>query len=608
MLNTYKQEVKKHLTLLDVDPRLRTQLETTIERWYCSGPEFVVERLKTVKLCLVHYWAGDENYLSHAVWFKRSKDGVGLAGPFRHLFKANPSASFKRYCLAICNTAKLFKPTPKTLERKIQESILFITEPYRGVPIELPSGFHSGLNVSSPEEVLTPNLAGFNTAKPEGFFKGFNNPWMDSMASTQYSRLPYEAFLDTSGIKPEALMEGDRQVAGILAFLTKDGAAKVRTICLPIAECQVAMLPMHRALANSLRNVREDCTFDQEEGAAWAHEQLSQGHTIHSVDLKSATERFPRDFQLAIARISGLSENWIKAFESFAGAEFEIPSKEGEDFKVLRYSVGQPMGLYASFPLLAFGQHGLIRLAAYNCRRSWKNAYRVLGDDVIINDDIIANEYRSLLQKYDIPVSEAKCIVSSQLAEFAGFVITRDGYHKGVKPSMKSDLGSLINYVKTLGRIPTPLTGDLSIEVLSTALKEHGGLGLNPKGLTKGERALFFDDVRGTELDQQLENVPSFEGIRSAFQRAFYAKGSAHYSFLLSEYLGSYLEHVEKGLEVKLERAFPSLYAIPGFLSHACYLDQSFLLGTDPFREPAVVTRKWVRKKYPYFFMLHQEG
>jgi hypothetical protein len=126
--------------------------------------------------------------------------------------------------------------------------------------------------------------------------------------STIYHRLPYESYLDTTGIKPalaENAMEFDHMV-GRLHFLREKGM-RVRTICLPHTEYQVALLPLDQGLERvALKGVRKDCTFDQDEGALWAQNKLAQDYTCHSIDLKSATDRFPRKLQLLFVRNGGL--------------------------------------------------------------------------------------------------------------------------------------------------------------------------------------------------------------------------------------------------------------------------------------------------------------
>jgi len=580
-------------------------------------------------------WAGEEDYLVHAPWFARSADGKGLFGPFRHLFRRAPSRAFMAYTLGVVNTAKLMLLSPSATLEKSRESIEVITDEYKGEPIELPPDFQPGFWIKSPEPRTVPSYAGLNTGKPkDGVYPYLGSAYWDSLLATKDYQLPYEMWV-SSPWKPRSLEEQPYwPLGGKLAFLNKDGACKIRPICLPIAEHQVAFAPLHDALNATLRGLREDCTFKQEEGAAWAHDCLKAGRTLHSIDLKSATDRFPRELQLAIVASAGLSARWINAFRSAVSMPHELPKELGG---LVTYTVGQPMGYYASFPLLALGQHGLVRLAAYNTGRVYHNRYRVLGDDIVISDDLIAEEYLKLLRKFDIPVSVEKCLVSDQAAEFAGFLISREhGPIKGPRPpSDDRNFDSLLRYVQCLGKIPKPLLGDKDIWVAAHALKKHGGLGLNPSGLSRSERDLFFDPIRGTGADlsraplrsktRQWEYIsgilyrqrgldPDGKGVWDYSQADRFTKAfnmADHIAYIRDmdncEFLISYLKQLNRVTEERLKKRFPSLHPIPGILDHVSELDPTFLTGSAPY-EAVSLPRKALRKIFPYAYLGFSEG
>jgi len=45
--------------------------------------------------------------------------------------------------------------------------------------------------------------------------------------------------------------------------------------------------------------------------------------------------------------------------------------------------------------------------------------YRILGDDIVIRDDRVAESYRQVLQDFGIEISKAKSLVSKDTFEFA---------------------------------------------------------------------------------------------------------------------------------------------------------------------------------------------
>jgi hypothetical protein len=272
------------------------------------------------------------------------------------------------------------------------------------------------------------------------------------------------------------------------------------------------------------------------------------------------------------------------------------------------------MGFAASFPLLALGQHGLVRLAGANIGVNPNGRYVVLGDDIVISDDRLHTEYRRLLQLYGIPVSEHKSITSDKLAEFAGFIITRDGFFKGTKlKSGEMNLDRMVSYSVTQGVIPKPLRKVRELYPLVYGLKEHGGRGLNPLGLPRDERAFWFEEDSSELLPNK---VTHYQNIRSMLTAIAYRyevengqkpvhhvhRNAVHYV------LKSYLSELEGYLSNRLkDTAFAFLERVPGVFQHAALEDSSFLIGMSPYMETVPATRKWVRKKYPYFFLLERE-
>jgi len=89
-------------------------------------------------------------------------------------------------------------------------------------------------------------------------------------------------------------------------------------------------------------------------------------------------------------------------------------------FGFITYSVGQAMGAYSSFAMLAMFNHICIAVAARRAGiRTFFSEYSVLGDDVVIAHDEVAREYHSLLLYLGLDISLSKSIISSEFAEFA---------------------------------------------------------------------------------------------------------------------------------------------------------------------------------------------
>lgn len=88
--------------------------------------------------------------------------------------------------------------------------------------------------------------------------------------------------------------------------------------------------------------------------------------------------------------------------------DFSHPSGES-----IRYSTGQPMGLYSSFVGFAYTHHVIV----YHCARlaGYRNfdQYSIIGDDVVIWNFKVAQMYRQFLSDAGIPVNQKKSITST---------------------------------------------------------------------------------------------------------------------------------------------------------------------------------------------------
>jgi hypothetical protein len=120
--------------------------------------------------------------------------------------------------------------------------------------------------------------------------------------------------------------------------------------------------------------------------------------TVQSLDLTAATDRLPVDLQAQILTILGYpGELWKSVLER------EWNSSAGP----IRYAVGQPMGAYSSFAMLALTNHVLVHMAM-NRVSSYKVPYCILGDDVAIASKKVSKLYRDLLTQLGVEVNPIK--------------------------------------------------------------------------------------------------------------------------------------------------------------------------------------------------------
>jgi hypothetical protein len=87
------------------------------------------------------------------------------------------------------------------------------------------------------------------------------------------------------------------------------------------------------------------------------------------------------------------------------------------------FNAGQALGYYGSWTLFALSHQTIVWMAAmkaYPDKRSLFWDYAILGDDVVIADSKVAQEYMHLLDRMGVTISLSKSIVSTKgTLEFA---------------------------------------------------------------------------------------------------------------------------------------------------------------------------------------------
>jgi hypothetical protein len=88
--------------------------------------------------------------------------------------------------------------------------------------------------------------------------------------------------------------------------------------------------------------------------------------------------------------------------------------------KEVSYSVGNPMGAMSSWSSFALTHHFVVYVACVRLGMKWRTSkYVILGDDVLIGDSVLAEEYLALLKSLGVEVSSSKTYVSCHMCEFA---------------------------------------------------------------------------------------------------------------------------------------------------------------------------------------------
>jgi hypothetical protein len=326
---------------------------------------------------------------------------------------------------------------------------------------------------SKPVKVGRPNLAHLKAAKschiPFANRKLANESSEGTIYAKMCMSLVSSTWLpeDLARINPceelrSILMENgaDSEIAGHVAFI-QEGGCKARVVAVPNAWIQWLMEPLHAALDRLVQELPESTVHDQNNGAYFMQEHISKGSKLWCFDLSSATDRFPIELQLAVLEGLGL-EAYARAFKDIANAKWEYYNSFHRE--IVSYKVGQPMGVYGSFPLFHLTHYFVLKYLCFQSSietgRELGSCFCVQGDDIVISDADVADRYEKTMTKLGVELSPVKTISSRLVGEFAGFITTYTNRadfafsyrpYKYVRPLMTKE-PRLFNLCASMGR------------------------------------------------------------------------------------------------------------------------------------------------------------
>jgi hypothetical protein len=263
--------------------------------------------------------------------------------------------------------------------------------------------------------------------------------------------------------------------------LIQEAGYKLRAVANPGRVFQRVLEPFGKRIYSYLETLPFDCTFDQTKAIPVLQDALFHGKTIHSIDLSGATDYFPLALQehLLLKMFPSIEVN---LFCDLSRASWYMP-QVGE----ISWRRGQPLGLYPSFGAFAL-THGCLLLGLLN--REWNNQFFILGDDVVILDDQLAQDYYQILQLMNCPVSIPKSLRSNSLCEFGGKIVTAHIVISQYKWREISD-ESFVDLAKILGPKSLHLFKPRQVKILKRLAPIPdflGGLGWNSDGKPLEER------------------------------------------------------------------------------------------------------------------------
>jgi len=296
---------------------------------------------------------------------------------------------------------------------------------------------------------------------------------------------------------------------------------KVRYYASPYPVVQKLLKPLGDLVYDLLRDCEWDCTFDQSAGVTKVQQWLREGKSCSSIDLTSATDVFPLKFQTdCIFRLcslfagdshiflSALKEQ-LSLFTYISREEWLLPPDMCDAISVPtgstgRWKTGQPLGTYPSFGMFALSHAMLVLRACCECgvpAEEAPKAFVILGDDIVINNDLVASRYLALLDTLRVGVSHHKCVMNStKLAEFAGKIITKELSFFKPKYLPVTDK-TAVSLVDTFG--PKVIGCYNLFQRGLVSLPHPLGRDLNPEGYSLTNRYMWLAQLKSDDKDKR---------------------------------------------------------------------------------------------------------
>lgn len=212
---------------------------------------------------------------------------------------------------------------------------------------------------------------------------------------------------------------------GKLGF-KEEAAGKLRVFAMVDPFTQWALKPLWDLLVELLSRLPQDGTLDQMKPVSRLLKDKPKG-PFYSFDLSAATDRLPVIVQAQLLGyfLGAHATNLWKAI--LIGRPYYIPKNSYDGVPsdaVVYYETGQPMGALTSWGMLAFTHHLMVQWSSYRVNPSsytWFSHYAVLGDDIVIADKAVAEEYVKTCQLLGVEIGLAKSLLSpsGKALEFA---------------------------------------------------------------------------------------------------------------------------------------------------------------------------------------------
>ena len=397
-------------------------ISTVFTLWDNHGFKFMISYMKTVRLHITRYLCHQPLKVND----KRVSLINGFPSKFIYLKKYIDSGDFNSisYVLTLLNITRGLSPTKK--ERlSIKPSFDSIVSPSKvgEYQYHIPEWFIEQFCGKFHLYESIPKLSNKDhyismKGSPEGK-ASWCSIW--SIFGHTYSTMNYlltlygsQGFSEIFTKQWESLYDKFGENEYILGKLSivHDPECKERVIAMVDYHSQLALKSIHDQLLKKLNNFPCDRTFTQDPFHSWD----TGIDKFWSLDLSSATDRFPIYLQEKLLRNIYGSDEFARSWKLIlTDRDYHYPKEN----LTLRYSVGQPMGAYSSWVVFALTHHLVVHYAAHCCGISDFNQYILLGDDIVIKNNKVADKYKGIMMRMGVEVSYSKTHASYDTYEFA---------------------------------------------------------------------------------------------------------------------------------------------------------------------------------------------
>lgn len=440
LMQHHQDGLMRRLSVIGIPRHIIKPFVDSMVKWEnCSGVEWTIKRLKSLKVDLLRAKTG----LAPLTWVRKNSHGE-LHGYLGTLFRwalvsdQNFSRSVQAFMaytyyilpslteaqkekfLSAINPSKgdglsgVFRcDFKKTVSRTIRRRPIGVTHrplvTYQGSPGKKAPRLFGRKSLPQSEGILN-DVEIFNTTEGMRLYQDFRRLYSPLLSGLKSRRL----FLDYIAENGSKTLEYS-PLGGEVHFLQEPGG-KLRSIASPFRIHQEALRPLGEEIYQIVRSLPWDCTFDQSKAISPIQLCLEKGSQVHSIDLSNATDHFPLSLQEDALRAIFFEEDWdhIDLFIKISRGEWK--SAIGN----VNWTKGQPLGLYPSFGSFTL-THGLLLL---HLAGDYHHQFFVVGDDVVILENKLKDDYIAMLEQMGCPWSTDKSLSSNKLCEFAGKIIT----------------------------------------------------------------------------------------------------------------------------------------------------------------------------------------